>query len=689
MTRSRYFTDSHSGDGAVHYRYHALFRELLLQHAEQAFTPAQRQELMQRSAQLLEQDVELEAALALYQDAGDWPSAAQLILTQAGTLFGQGRWQTLQGWLRRMPGEAIEASPWLEFWIGACRAQTDPPAGRAIVEAVHRRFVDADDLVGQALSACAVIESYSVDWGDFTRINPWIAILQGILATEPRFPALAIELRVWSGLLMAMAQCQPQHALGPEAADRVWQLCRADIDPAARLLAATNLVYFLAFNQPIARARAAVREFSHLADAPRATPLQRIIWCQTQGIFHGWEFNFEASSTLWRQARLVAEEHGLHFIVSMCELVEIWGLIGADRFDEAAAALRQIESDIDRARPSDLSLYHLVRSWLALLQQQPRHGLMHSEAAVDLMRPIGGVVRLVSGLTTYSQALAECGELERALAVAQEVSALFTEPSDGIMHFTALLHEADVLQRLERRAESEHLLAQALAMGRRGGYVTSVHWLPQMMSRLAAAALRAGIESEYVEQLIRMRGLAMRSTSRCIDCASCWATTSSCAWTRAASVSTSSAPGSTPGRSNACVLRWTNGVRRRSHQSTKSLPRSLLACSACTARTSSRARMQRGHSLPASACAASSCAACRRSASGWSRAGTITRPACSISAASRPRRWRKSFIVALCVHTVRKAAWPRRWTPIAAATSCSAAHSAPSPHQQRRRSTAS
>src|SRR5205814_695740 len=226
LTRSRYFTDSHSGDGAVHYRYHALFRELLLQHAEQAFTPAQRQELMQRSAQLLEQDVELEAALALYQDAGDWPSAAQLILTQAGTLFGQGRWQTLQGWLRRMPGEAIEASPWLEFWIGACRAQTDPPAGRAIVEAVHRRFVDADDLVGQALSACAVIESYSVDWGDFTRINPWIAILQGILATEPRFPALAIELRVWSGLLMAMAQCQPQHALGPEAADRVWQLCR-------------------------------------------------------------------------------------------------------------------------------------------------------------------------------------------------------------------------------------------------------------------------------------------------------------------------------------------------------------------------------------------------------------------------------------------------------------------------------
>jgi len=50
-------------------------------------------------------------------------------------------------------------------------------------------------------------------------------------------------------------------------------------------------------------------------------------------------------------------------------------------------------------------------------------------------------------------------------------------------------------------------LTEAFATGRRGGFPTSILWIPDVMSRLCAAALAAGIETTYVEKMIRKRGL--------------------------------------------------------------------------------------------------------------------------------------------------------------------------------------
>ncbi|MBK8018124.1 MAG: hypothetical protein IPK20_16295 [Betaproteobacteria bacterium] len=50
-------------------------------------------------------------------------------------------------------------------------------------------------------------------------------------------------------------------------------------------------------------------------------------------------------------------------------------------------------------------------------------------------------------------------------------------------------------------------LAEGLARGRRLGAMNTYVWLPWMMSELASAALEQGIETDYVQRLIRMRKL--------------------------------------------------------------------------------------------------------------------------------------------------------------------------------------
>jgi LuxR family maltose regulon positive regulatory protein len=59
-------------------------------------------------------------------------------------------------------------------------------------------------------------------------------------------------------------------------------------------------------------------------------------------------------------------------------------------------------------------------------------------------------------------------------------------------------------------------LREALAIGRRHSYKNcDPWWIPQVMSRLCARALDAGIEPDYVRRLIRLRGLA--PPADCLD----------------------------------------------------------------------------------------------------------------------------------------------------------------------------
>lgn len=389
-----------------------------------------------------------------------------------------------------------------------CKGQKNPAAGRTILEGAYTHFAEAEDTIGQALSAAAVIDSYFVDWGGFTAVAPWIDALEEGLTHRPVFASSATELRAWSSLLIALSHLKPGHTFTPVCVERVRQLCRLDIGPGDRLMAASMLLHNILVTADLPSAAVTAAEFGPLAKSPEATPLQRLAWSWAHALYLMVAGDCDRSLQVSRHARELASQHGHFFLTTMHRAFEIWALLMIGDVKAASNLLDTSASEfIGPARCNDVAIYHFLRSWEALLQERAQAARTHAEKATELAEQLGHTGPAICTSGAYSQALADCGELERALAVARNAQQGLGGLKSGHYRFSVLLFEADVLRRMGRHEEFLATLSEALATGRRGEYLGCPQWLPRMMARLCAEALKAGVEIEYVQHLIRQRDL--------------------------------------------------------------------------------------------------------------------------------------------------------------------------------------
>jgi len=127
-------------------------------------------------------------------------------------------------------------------------------------------------------------------------------------------------------------------------------------------------------------------------------------------------------------------------------------------------------------------------------------------AAAQLSLETGSVASMLICHTGLVLALDQTGQRSAAARVLERMLTLVADVRGGVLRYHAALWEAYLKLRSGDRAYREPL-AEALALGRREGYLSNYAWWPPMMSRLAAAAMAEGIEPDYVRQLIAARGL--------------------------------------------------------------------------------------------------------------------------------------------------------------------------------------
>src|SRR5581483_4588413 len=143
----------------IRFAFHDLFREFLARQARQQLTSDELRGVRVRAARRLEHEGQAEEAFDLFFSAADYGAALRVALEAAPRLLGQGRWQTLETWIRAIPVEARASNAWAAYWLGLACIPRDQALAEAELAHAHALFETDGDRVGRVLAASAIAES--------------------------------------------------------------------------------------------------------------------------------------------------------------------------------------------------------------------------------------------------------------------------------------------------------------------------------------------------------------------------------------------------------------------------------------------------------------------------------------------------------------------------------------------------
>lgn len=500
--RRQYFTDRHIG-AEVAYQYHALFRAFLLSIARQRLTSKEYATLARTAAQLLEEAGQAEEAIALNVELTQWASAAQLLFTQARRLLGQGRGETLRAWIDAFPRRYVEEHPWLAYWRGTALLAIKPLDARRDLERAYGGFMVAAETTGQALTIASIVQTFYFEANDFAPIDHWIPILENLLEQATTFESTEDELAAYAGILMALLYRRPGHARLGKYLDRVIALSErvSDANQAA------NAVFFALthsmFGDNDRRRQRAVALGLETLGNDAVSPLNKAL------ILHRLAFLASLSGDA-RMARKYCElglalTHRHRF--TSAEVILNWALaqMAAVVGDETMAS--DLWDRVNAMVPSQHAMDAVYVLWskaaLCSLRGDNTAALMLFEDGLAAVDRLGLVTLKTAYRLPLALALVEAGRYDAASACLRDAAEYID--GAGMRRFEACLRLIQAHCELLRGdvVLCHQTLRAGLALARQSGsLMVAAGWRAKTLPLLWAEALKAGIEVDFVHNVI-------------------------------------------------------------------------------------------------------------------------------------------------------------------------------------------
>ena len=488
------------------YEFHALFREFLLKRAPSMFGADELAARRRRAAALAESHGG-EGAFELYRDAADWANAVRVALADAPEMLAQGRFQSTLERIATLPAPTRAAEPWLAYWEGVARVNVDPLAARASLERAYNGFVARGDTGAQIQAVEAVIVSHYLAWDDWRPVDRWTEVMEKLLARARAFETPEAEARALSSLAIGLVYRQPGHPLLVEILDRLTVLLDEVRDRNLQVAMATRLLDGLNKAGDFARSQRIAVRIRAVMDDPEVRPLTST-WCRVWlANLYYFQARLDDFERVLDEAQAIAERDGLGFFVPVIGLFRGWGLLSRGEPRAAAPVLARLAATIDPGRKLDLALLHYLECWSAAQRDDFAAAEREGRAAAQLSLETGSVASTLICHTGLALALDRTGQSAAALGVLDRMLSLVADVRGGILRYATSLWEA-YLRLRAGEGDWRTPLAEALALGRREGYLNHYLWWPPMMSRLAAVVIAEGIEPDYVRQLVAARGRA-------------------------------------------------------------------------------------------------------------------------------------------------------------------------------------
>ena len=437
-------------------------------------------------------------------DAGRALSETALAAATPTLLARSADWAAL-----RLPKATVASAhhaPWSAYWSARLDATLPAAAARAVYEAAAVALEATQQLPGAVLARAAAIETFHLDEIALDALDAQIDALTARLPAAGDWPGDAIEAQVLACGVAILLRA-PRHPLLPDWAARGMALLRRLPPGAVRVRLATFVLQHHLWRGELALA-ALVAEAVPGLDTRGLMPAEAIAWHQSLAALARFQGDFAAGVAQVQTALALAARHGLH---EQGYALHAHGAALALGLHDAAAASRHVaamQAGLAERPQEDQTHYWHFRAGLALVQGEPASAVAFARTALANSLQIGGPYRTVAHRLSLGQALLVSGDAAGAASELDHCAAEADAIDAQLAAFSARLMRSEALHRQGRGEGAEALLRQALAVAAVQGFVTTGGWwLPEVVARLLARALAAGIETEHATRWIRRAGL--------------------------------------------------------------------------------------------------------------------------------------------------------------------------------------
>ncbi|MCK9417905.1 MAG: hypothetical protein M0R70_00830 [Nitrospirae bacterium] len=505
LNRHNFFTTKHAQHDTA-YQYHPLFREFLLAHCGRVFSMVELTSLKIGTAIILEEAGQGEAAVELFQQAGDWQNAARLIASLAPGIIAQGRALVVQGWAARFPLDALERAPWLLYWRGIAMMPYSPVKSREDFERTFELFKGNDDRAGLYLSWAGAVDSIFFG-SEFTMLDRLISIMGKMRREYPEFPSEEIEAVVGVGMFSALAWRQPSHHEIPLWETRAWNVLRAFPDENLRIKSGMYIVVYNLWVGEVDKARSALDILFETVKSEKVTDFMRLSVKTTEALYLFFTGACETCVKTVRETIALAGKTGIHVWDVHVTEHGIAAALSMGDLGLAETLLKTINTDPAAIRRLDYAVYQLIKAWECMSKASMSAAIQACQEATDLFRNIGFIPAIAASCIFTCEALYEYDKKEEARHYLSQAYKIAISMKSSMLAYMCYIIEADQAYSSEQERKGLGLLRKAMKLGRDKGFSNMYLWRPEVMANLCAKALEAGIETEYVQSLIRRRGL--------------------------------------------------------------------------------------------------------------------------------------------------------------------------------------
>ncbi len=490
------------------YQYHPLFRAFLLKEAEEYFSEEERAQLLRHAIKLLFQSGQVEDAAELIIETGDLEQLIPLILKNAQPFIAQGRNRVVEAWILALPESIREKNPWLIFWLGSCKMAYNMIEARSIFKKSLQLLDCRKDSAGTFLSWCGVADSILWGWDDFKSFDGWIDVLNGLVKKYDGIPESEIETRISATMFSVMVKYYPDHPQFEFWKERALSLQETSPDLSCRISVLVHFAHYLQMCGKLKEADEVILSIKSLVDSRNPSCLDIMQAKLIESVQANLRGDHKHCLTVVDKFLEISNQNGVHLGDVMIAGQALWSSLKCQNFERADHYMKVIESSLHFISPYERSFYHYVKALFALNKKNMSLADKESSLSLQISLKIGVLPSLIAIYSLRAYVLHELEKYEEASAALSEaINFSLRFDSQSYTFEFSLLEAHFAFQRGDDVAGFKALEA-GLSQGRERGYEKALYFgLPEINRNLYAKALSAGIEVEYVQQLIRKDSL--------------------------------------------------------------------------------------------------------------------------------------------------------------------------------------